>query len=254
MKDTTSFEPPAGLIKILRAARSVTVLTGAGISAESGLPTFRDQLTGLWAKFNPRELATPQAFRHNPRLVWEWYAIRRQAVAQANPNPGHQALVELERHVPKFVLVTQNVDGLHQRAGNTKVTELHGNIARTKCFDEDTIVESWPPTEDIPPHCPHCGGLLRPDVVWFGEMLPEEALETAIHAARHCDLFFSIGTSGTVEPAASLPHLAAEQGAAVVYINLEVPNFVNHNIFHINGKAGDILPAIIRATWSDVVL
>src|SRR5215469_12429556 len=153
------------LIQRLTTARSVTVLTGAGVSAESGVPTFRDAQTGLWAKYNPEDLATPRAFRSNPRLVWEWYTWRRTLVAGAKPNPAHFALVELERLVPEFHLITQNVDGLHQQAGSQKVIELHGNITRTKCFDEGTIVSKWAETGEVPPKCPDCGGLLRPDVV-----------------------------------------------------------------------------------------
>jgi NAD-dependent deacetylase len=198
MSEEQAFEFPAQLVKSLRFARQVAVLTGAGISAESGLPTFRDKMTGLWAKFRPQELATPEAFRKNPKLVWEWYDWRRQLVAKAQPNPGHLALAALEKRVPKFTLITQNVDSLHQRAGSQEIIELHGNLARTKCFAENVAVESWPDTGDIPPHCPNCGGLLRPDVVWFGEMLPVEALHNAMRAARQCDIFFSIGTSGTV--------------------------------------------------------
>lgn len=173
---------PGTLIQRLAGARSVTVLTGAGVSAESGVPTFRDAQTGLWAKYNPEDLATPRAFRSNPRLVWEWYAWRRKLVAEAKPNPAHFALVELERQVPEFHLVTQNVDGLHQRAGSQRVIELHGNITRTKCFDEGTIISKWTETGDVPPKCPDCGGLLRPDVVWFEEPLPEEEISLAQQA------------------------------------------------------------------------
>src|SRR5262249_23649094 len=137
---------PESLLDALRAARRVVVLTGAGVSAESGVPTFRDAQTGLWANFKPEDLATPEAFQRNPRLVWEWYAERRQRVGEVQPNPGHFAIAELERRVPQFLLATQNVDGLHQRAGSRNVVELHGNITRTKCFEENTVVESWPAT------------------------------------------------------------------------------------------------------------
>src|SRR5262245_24556036 len=157
----------AELVQLLAKAKYVTALTGAGVSAESGVPTFRDAQTGLWAKYRPEDLATPDAFRRNPRLVWEWYAWRRQLVAGANPNPAHLALADMEKLFSKFHLITQNVDGLHQRAGSTGVIELHGNIARTKCFEEGTIVSSWPDTDEVPPKCPNCGGPLRPDVVWF---------------------------------------------------------------------------------------
>ena len=189
---------------MLQDARGVAVLTGSGISAESGVPTFRDAQTGLWSRYEPQELATPEAFARDPRLVWEWYAWRRELVKQAAPNPGHRALAALEARVSSFVLITQNVDGLHQRAGSQNVTELHGNIMRSKCSVEVIVVE---PREDdlgIPPSCPNCGAFLRPDLVWFGEVLPVRAFEGALEAARGCDLFLSVGTSGLVQPAASL--------------------------------------------------
>lgn len=251
MSSEKSFEIPQTLVERLRKAQYMAVLTGAGISAESGLPTFRDPLTGLWAKYRPQELSNPDAFRRNPKLVWEWFEWRKSLVAEAAPNPGHFALAELEKHVPKLTLITQNVDGLHQKAGSTNVIELHGNLGRTKCFTENTLVETWEDTGEKPPRCPRCGGLLRPDVVWFGEMLPKAALEAALTAAKDCDLFFSIGTSGTVEPAASLPRVASQLGASVVYINLEVDNLTRSNLFQINGKAGEILPALVRAAWPE---
>jgi len=154
---------PAGLIEALRKARHVAVLTGAGVSAESGVPTFRDAQTGLWAKYSPEELATPEAFLRNPQRVWEWYEWRRGLVTEVTPNPGHRALVEIEKRVPQFTLITQNVDGLHQRAGSRGVIELHGNIARTVCSEEGTLVEDRAETDDVPSRCPNCGGLVRPD-------------------------------------------------------------------------------------------
>src|SRR6058998_2382350 len=169
MATPSSFEFNGDLVAALRGARFIAVLTGAGISAESGLATFRDAQTGLWARFDPRELATSSAFARNPKLVWDWYAWRREHVAAARPNAGHLALAELEQRVPEFALITQNVDGLHQRAGSRNPIELHGNITRTKCFEEDKIVNEWQESRDVPPRCPSCGGRLRPDVVWFGE-------------------------------------------------------------------------------------
>jgi NAD-dependent deacetylase len=249
--DEQAFEIPQELIEKLRAARHVAVLTGAGVSAESGVPTFRDAQTGLWAQYNPMELATPQAFQQNPKLVWEWYEWRRQLVEQVEPNPAHRALVELERLVPRFTLITQNVDGLHRRAGSQNVIELHGNIARTKRFDDDVIVEQWQDTDEVPPRCPQTGSLLRPDVVWFGEMLPSEALETATATTRDCDVFLSVGTSGQVEPAASLPYWALQHGATVAIINLDVSTRTNGSIFKLRGPAGQVLPALLQATWPD---
>lgn len=242
---------PAELIEGLREAKRVVVLTGAGISAESGVPTFRDAQTGLWAKYDPQELATPQAFRRNPRLVWEWYAWRRGLIASVNPNAGHTALARIEKRVPNFTLITQNVDSLHQKAGSENIIELHGNIARYKCFDEDRILDSWPETDSIPPLCPYCGGLVRPDVVWFGEMLPNWALQSAIVASRSSDLFLAVGTSGIVYPAASLPIEALENGAMVVEINPNETPLSSWMTINIRGPAGIILPAIYTAAWPD---
>jgi NAD-dependent deacetylase len=239
------------LVTTLRAARHVTVLTGAGISAESGIPTFRDAQTGLWSRYRPEDLSTPQAFRNDPRLVWEWHARLGELIGRAAPNPGHFALVELERHVPKLTLITQNVDGLHQRAGSRNVTELHGNIARTRCFDEGIIVEPQIGANEVPPRCPHCGGLLRPDLVWFGELVPEDALQCARDAARACDVFFSIGTSGEVEPAASLLSQALRRGATIVIVNPAMTPSSSQKFYVLSGPAGQILPALVRAAWPD---
>ena len=237
------------LVPVLQRAQHVVVLTGAGISAESGLPTFRDSMTGLWAKYRREELGTPQAFRQNPRLVWEWFAWRRQLVQGVAPNPAHQALAMLEHYIPNLTILTQNVDGLHQRAGSTRVIELHGNLARFKCFEEDEPVAALPITEETPPRCPRCGGFLRPDVVWFGERLPEQDLNYALIAAKQSDLFFSIGTSGTVEPAASLPYRALDRGATVVMSNLEVPNRATPPLYYLNGRAGVVLPELLQRAW-----
>ncbi len=236
---------PPELLRQLAAAKSVTLLTGAGVSAESGVPTFRDAQTGLWATFRPEDLATPTAFRRNPRLVWEWYAWRRQLVAGAKPNPAHRALAEMEKLFPQFHLITQNVDGLHQRAGSRNVIELHGNITRTKCFDEGTIVPAWNETGDVPPKCPNCGGLLRPDVVWFEEPMPEAEMELATRASATCEIFFSIGTSTVVYPAASLPFEALRSGATVVEINPQPTPFTEQAHFVLTGAAGVVLPALL---------
>lgn len=243
-------DPPAGLVKRLRTARHVAVLTGAGISAESGIPTFRDALTGLWARYRPEDLATPEAFARAPDLVWAWYAWRCSLVQRAQPNAGHLALVRLASLVPRLTLVTQNVDGLHQRAGSAGVHELHGNLLRARCSREGTPAD--PPATGVVgvPTCSRCGAPLRPDVVWFGEPLPAAALEAAWHAARFCDVFLSVGTSNLVEPAASLPWLASRAGAAVVVIN---PSAAGQrrggNIHHLLGPAGTVLPALVAACW-----
>ena len=220
---------PNELVEALQAAQHVAVLTGAGISAESGVPTFREAQTGLWAKYDPQELATPTAFRNNPKLVWEWYAWRRELVANANPNTGHFALATMEKHIPQFTLITQNVDSLHERAGSKNIVELHGNISRIKCFDNHHKIDQWEEAEEVPPRCPKCGSMLRPDVVWFGESLPYGAIQTAVSASTNCDLFFSIGTSSLVQPAASLPITALEHRVPTVEIN---PSFYPINIIH----------------------
>jgi NAD-dependent deacetylase len=236
---------PEALIERLHDAKRVCVLTGAGVSAESGVPTFRDAQTGLWAKYRPEDLATPSAFRRNPRLVWEWYEWRRQLVAGAKPNPAHLTLAKMEKLFSKFQLITQNVDGLHQRGGSSDVIELHGNITRTKCFDENIIVSSWPKTDHVPPKCPRCGGLLRPDVVWFEEAMPEKEMFLARQASTACDIFFAIGTSAMVHPAASLPLEALYHGATVVEINPQRTSLTGRAQFALASAAGAVLPELI---------
>lgn len=241
---------PADLISELRQAKRVAVLTGAGISAESKIPTFRDAMTGLWASFSPEELATPEAFARNPRMVWEWYAFRREMCAKALPNPGHMALAELEQRFDEFTLTTQNVDGLHQRAGSKRVLELHGSIARVKCADTGRLLEGEiPACDEPPPRHPQTGGLLRPDVVWFGEALPEAALLESARAARNADIYFTIGTSALVYPAAALPIEALKAGATVVEINPTETPFSNTASYSLRGKAGEVLPAIVAALY-----
>lgn len=237
---------PAELLTALRSAERVAIITGAGISAESGVPTFREAQTGLWARYDPQELATPQAFRRNPKLVWEWYTWRRELIAGVQPNAGHKALARLELIIPNLTLITQNIDGLHQAAGSTNPIELHGNITRTKCFEDGRIITSWPETGNIPPRCPHCGGLLRPDVVWFTETLPPVALSQAIKASEQCDIFFSIGTSALVQPAASLAHKAQHNDAILVEINLEPTPLTRYVDFALHGPAGTILPTLLN--------
>lgn len=245
-----SREFPSEIIEILKSSQRVAVLTGAGISAESGVPTFRDAQTGLWSRYDPAELATPQAFHQNPKLVWEWYTWRRELISRAHPNPGHYALVEMETLFPEFSLITQNVDGLHRLAGSHAIIELHGDISRTKCSFENQVISIWPETGEIPPHCPHCSELLRPDVVWFGESLPAEPLEAAFMAASSCQVFLSIGTSTLVEPAASLPFIARRNEAAIIEINpQETPltPLANYTSKH---PAGEILPRMVTAIKS----
>jgi NAD-dependent deacetylase len=232
------------LEKILRGRPKIAVLTGAGISAESGIPTFRGA-DGLWKTFRAEELATPQAFSRDPALVWEWYDWRRSIIASKEPNAGHRTLARWESYFPYFVLITQNVDGLHRRAGSQNLLELHGNIWEVRCTREGTITENHEsPLKPIPPLCPACGAMLRPNVVWFGESLPAETLEEAYAASASCDLMFVIGTSAFVQPAASLPLLAAERGVPVVEVNPEPTPLTSRTNIFFQGRAGDILPLI----------
>ena len=237
-----SFAP--ALLSALSEARFVAALTGAGISAESGISTFRDP-GGLWARFDPRELATASAFARDPKRVWDWYAWRRERVAEAQPNAGHLALAQLERAAPDFALITQNVDGLHQRAGSRNVIELHGNITRVKCSREGTIVERWDDAAPRVPRCPACGALLRPDVVWFEELLPESALAAAEDAVGRCDVLLVVGTSAEVYPAAALPAAAKAAGAIVVEINPNPTPLSGAADYVLRGPAGEMLPALV---------
>jgi NAD-dependent deacetylase len=230
-------------LNALRHARHVVVSTGAWVSAESGVPTFRGE-DGIWKKMKPEELATFDAFQRNPELVWEWYQHRRDIIDKIQPNPGHFAVVEMAALFDDFCLITQNVDGLHRQAGSPDVVELHGNIRRNRCIDCGTMNYDIEFAE-FPPKCT-CGGRLRPDVVWFGELLPHKALERAQMVSQSCDLFFTVGTSGVVQPAASLPLIARKHGAYVVEINLEPTelSFIADQCYH--GKSGEILPEIVN--------
>jgi NAD-dependent deacetylase len=228
----------------LAEAESVAVLTGAGISAESGVPTFRGD-AGLWKEFKPEDLATPEAFARDPKLVWEWYDYRRALIAKAAPNPAHRALVQLEIRKPRFTLITQNVDGLHDLAGSGKILKLHGDIWRMRCT---SCGANFPnrrvPLPRIPPHCA-CGGLARPGVVWFGEPLPEGMMKEAEHAAEAAQVFLVIGTSAVVYPAAGLVPYAKQSGAKVIEVNTEpsaVSGFVDCML---EGPAGEILPRLL---------
>jgi NAD-dependent deacetylase len=239
---------PPELIKVLRIAERVVVLTGAGVSAESGVTTFRDAQTGLCTNYRSEELASSEAYELHSKLVWDWYAWRRDLVTRAEPNAAHVTLLELEGLFPHFTLVTQNVDRLHQRAGSLSVTELHGSLFHYKCLrcDKPADVPEWRNRTDVP-KCAYCGGPVRPDIVWFGESLPARNLALAQNAARHCDLFLSIGTSGVVYPAAGLPHLALEKGAFVVDINPNETELSGYVQCSLRGKASEVVPAIVAA-------
>jgi NAD-dependent deacetylase len=236
----------ADIARIIQHSERGVVLTGAGISAESGVPTFRGK-EGLWGKFRPEELATMEAFIANPKIVWEWYNWRRELLKSVAPNAGHYALVELAKWFGEFTIVTQNVDGLHRQAGSEKVLEVHGNITRNKCAKCGEPVDL---SADIDPKsipsCTVCGGQIRPDVVWFGELLPEAVIEEAIRVSESADLFFSIGTSALVHPAAGLPLLAKRHGAVLVEINPEATPLTPIADFALLGKSGELLPELVR--------
>lgn len=242
-------EFPAEFVSRLRESERVAILTGAGVSQESGLRTFRDAQTGLWAQYKPNELASPEAFARDPKLIWDWYAWRREAIKGVRPNAGHYALAEMAQHIPVFTLMTQNVDGLHVMAGNPRVLELHGNIQRVRCAQCGRFADLWDEESESVPRCEVCGGLLRPDVVWFGEALPRAALEAAVEAARSCQIFFSVGTSGVVQPAASLAFAAHNRGAIVVEINLEPTPLTPKADHFFQGRSGEVLPALVRQAW-----
>jgi NAD-dependent deacetylase len=239
---------PDSLISRLLAAERITIFTGAGVSAESGVPTFRGN-EGLWKKFKPEELANLTAFMKNPDLVWEWYQARRTIIGSVQPNAGHRALAEMEGLFPACALITQNVDNLHRRAGSRNIFELHGNIERNYCLTCGTRYTGpeLPQTGTVP-RCSRagCNGLIRPDVVWFGEMLPEDEWEGAVRASASADVFLSIGTSGAVYPAASLPLMAKQQGAWLVEINPEPTPLTPSADLFLQGLSGEILPAIVR--------
>lgn len=244
------------LIRRLASADEVVAFTGAGMSAESGVPTFRGN-EGIWTKFKPEELANINAFMRNPALVWAWYTQRKQIIGSVRPNAGHAALVQLEQYVRRVTIVTQNIDNLHRRAGSTTVYELHGNIERNYCTKCGTPYnDAEVSTQDGIPLCTRtlsrgglsraCGGLIRPDVVWFGELLPEEQWNGALRAIERADLFFSVGTSGVVYPAASLPALAKEAGAYLVEVNPEHTPLTPMADEFLMGPAGTVVPQLVQ--------
>jgi len=241
----------------LRAATRVVVLTGAGVSAESGIPTFRDKQTGLWENFDAAELATPYAFERDPGLVWGWYEWRRGLVLNSEPNAGHRAIAVMANHVPQFTLITQNVDDLHERAGSGDVLHLHGELSRPYCencrqpYVHAAGFENLPQdgARLEPPRCISCGAKIRPGVVWFGESLPERQWLAARDAARHCDVFLCVGTSSVVQPAASLTDMAANAGATTIQVNPNPTDADGSVTFTLRGPAGTVLPQLVTDTW-----
>jgi NAD-dependent deacetylase len=240
--------------RAIRNSQRLVVLTGAGISKESGIPTFRDALDGLWARYDPQQLATPDAFRRNPKLVWDWYQYRRGLIAGASPNPGHLAIAELEHYLAHVVVITQNVDGLHAAAGSHDVIAMHGDIRRNKCFancrGEPTPIEvddlEWDRAAG-PPVCPYCGAYVRPDVVWYNELLPPAALERASNLSRTCDVMLVVGTSGIVTPVANMPYYARRSGAMVIEVNPNTTPITDFATLHLAGPSGEVLPRIVSA-------
>jgi NAD-dependent deacetylase len=233
-------------VRVLKPARRVAVLTGAGVSAESGVPTFRAS-DGLWEGHRIEDVATPEGFRRDPKLVWQFYNARRDNLLRVKPNAGHEALAAMQTQFASFTLATQNVDGLHAAAGSSNVLELHGNIRRTRCLDCGVIEDRGLEPLGDEPRCPHCSGRLRPDIVWFHEMLPPAILAKAMKAAEQCEVLLVIGTSAVVYPAAGLIPLAREEGAAVIEINLartEASDLVDVSLF---GPSGEILPKLFTA-------
>jgi NAD-dependent deacetylase len=230
-------------------ARLVAVLTGAGVSRESGLSTFRDAQDGLWEQYDPMQLATAEAYLRNPPLVWQWYEYRFGRARDAQPNPGHQAIAALEQLFPQVAVVTQNIDGLHQRAGSTDVIELHGSIHRYRCIQGHTgfTQADFAAQAERPPLCPRCQALLRPEVVWFGEMLPQDALERAYRLSEVCDAMLVVGTSGEVQPAASLPYFASARRAVVVDVNPQRDRIAALADIYLPGPGGEVLPKLVEA-------
>jgi len=236
-----------GAAASLARASRVVVYSGAGVSKESGISTFRDPGEGLWAKYDPMQLATAEAYDRDPAFVWRWYMDRFGQIEAAQPNPGHRAIAELERLVP-LTVVTQNIDGLHQRAGSRDVIELHGSALRFKCVGErhgGFALADLAGSDEAPPRCPHCGDLIRPDVVWFGEALPGEALERALDLAARCDSLIAVGTSGVVYPAALVPATAYQAGAALIDVNPEPDAFAEAADWFLQGPGGAVLPRLV---------
>jgi NAD-dependent deacetylase len=249
-----SFDINPEVVQRLRTASHVAVLTGSGVASECGVPSAKDSLTGPWAEYDRSELATQQGFLRNPRLVWEWYAHRRAVIDQLEPGASHYALVDLEQYFQDFLLITQSVDGLHWRAGSRDLLELHGNIARTRCFECGGYAQGWDEDGSIPPVCAHCGGMLRPDVVWLGEGIPSHGLRRAYEAAERAQVFLSIGASARVQPASSLPMIAKRAGAFVVEINPEETALALMADCWMPYKAEAILPVLVKELLGDTLM
>jgi NAD-dependent deacetylase len=252
---SSDFDPE--LITALQDAQKITVLTGAGVSAESGIPTFRDSLTGLWTNFDAEMLATAEAFQRDPALVWGWYEWRRMKVLAAQPNAAHIAIAQLSRRVPQLLLFTQNVDDLHERSGSRDVRHLHGSLHHPRCFDcgyPFSLSEAIPFEPEggrrlLPPKCQECGGLIRPGVVWFNELLPDKILKEAFESSSSCDLLIVMGTSGTVYPVAQLPEVANRSGCKVIQINPTKNELDGVCTWNLRASAAKLLPALVSCAF-----
>lgn len=260
MKLNITKDIPQALIVALQQAKHVVVFTGAGVSAESGIPTFRDALTGLWKHFNVDDLATPAAFCRDAAQVWGWYEWRRMKVLRTQPNSAHRAIAALAQHIPKLTLITQNVDDLHERAGSVDVLHLHGTLHCPRCSvcgHTHTLTPGIPAEPEggrrlCPPPCVHCGGAVRPGVVWFDEDLPVRPLSLAFASACECDVFLTIGTSGLVQPAASIPLLAKQAGANLLQINPMCAELDSVCTWSLRGAAGVLMPRLLDAAFQSV--
>jgi NAD-dependent deacetylase len=236
---------PSDVLRRIRNAKSASVLTGAGVSAESGIPTFRGA-GGIWEKYDFTKLATPQGFKEDPRLVWEWYQLRQKEIKKAKPNAAHIAIVHMEDHFPRFSVLTQNIDGMHKKAGSRNVVELHGSIWRMRCSRDGLTIQNDDPVTEIPPMC-QCGSILRPDVVWFGEQLSPDVVDEASRVANESEVMFVVGTSAVVYPAAALPAITKNSGGLVIEINLEPTDITSYADVSLFGPAGEMLPALWNA-------
>ncbi|MFZ4538465.1 SIR2 family NAD-dependent protein deacylase [Propionivibrio sp.] len=239
----------ANLLTALAKASEVVIFTGAGLSADSGIPTFRDGATGLWANIDPEEVASIEGFRKAPEKVWAWHEAMRALFAKVRPNAGHEGIAALESLLPdaRVTVITQNIDGLHQASGSTRVIEIHGSALRIRCHRHCGFVDPWQAGQSAPRQCPSCGALARPDVVWFGEALDEDVFSLAAEAAFDADIFFTVGTSAIIQPAASLPMAAKEYGALLVEINPHQTPFSEHANYSIRAGASEFFPALRKA-------
>jgi NAD-dependent deacetylase len=243
---------PDTVLQRLKNARRIVALTGGGMAAESQVPSFREAHSGQWAEFDVSELATEQAFLRNPRLVWEWYEHRRRTAEQAQPSQAHYALVDLEQHYPTFTLITQTIDGLHWRAGSRDLIELNGCLRRARCYEAGHVISSWEDVGESPPRCPHCGSILRPGVVLFGEGLPEWELRRARGAVEQCEVFICVGDVGAIEPVASFPFVAKRVGALILAIDAADSIYTLMADHVIDAPLAEGLPELVHLVAGDV--